>query len=71
MHVFSTNIVLWLRTLVKETIDALEEAEENMKGGHLEGKLKLVGGSNPALISFHDNVIFINWPVQLKYFKVS
>lgn len=52
MHVFSTNIVLWLRTLVKETIDALEEAEENMKGGHLEGKLKLVGSSNPALIFF-------------------
>lgn len=50
MHVFSTNIVLWLRTLVKETIDALEEAEENMKGGHLEGKLKLVGGSNLFLI---------------------
>ena len=49
MHVFSTNIVLWLRTLVNETIDALEEAEENMKGGHLEGSLKLVSGSDPNL----------------------
>ena len=36
MHVFSTNIILWIRTLIKETIEALEEVEENQMN---EGKV--------------------------------
>ena len=42
MHIFATNIILWLRTLVKETIEALEEAEQAMSEGHFEKDLKLV-----------------------------
>jgi hypothetical protein len=29
MHVFATNIIMWIGTLLKETIEALEEAEEH------------------------------------------
>ena len=28
MHVAATNIILWIRTLVKETIEEITEAEE-------------------------------------------
>jgi hypothetical protein len=29
MHVFATNIIMWIGTLIKETMEALEEAEEH------------------------------------------
>ena len=29
MHVFATNIVMWIGTLIKETMEAMEEAEEH------------------------------------------
>ena len=40
MHVFSTNIILWIRTLIKETIEALEEVEDNQihKGNSIFNK---------------------------------
>ena len=34
MHVVATNIVLWLRTLVKETLEEISEIEEE----HHEGQ---------------------------------
>ena len=30
MHVIATNIILWLRTLFKETLDELSEVEEEI-----------------------------------------
>jgi hypothetical protein len=47
MHVFATNIILWLRTLVKETIEALEEAEETMGEGAAKHRGKMVRTGEP------------------------
>jgi hypothetical protein len=38
MHVVATNIILWIRTLVKESLEEIAEIEEEHHKGKEEGE---------------------------------